>query len=225
MISAPATKQIDPNQYQVRWFDQLELLAASKHKDGTGRLLWRFPVLKEYLQAFSTYAGGAQAAAHDNCTGWALLTIAKPGHWAALGSSRTLNISYLAAAQEGDVLLLEAKVRALLVFAPFNSGYRLELSADVVFLFVFAVQIVSIGSRMAMIRGTLTRERDGQLISTSEHHLHNNDVASASCNNALSIQITSSLTRTRNALLLLLVRVLQRCQPRLGVSFKSRSWL
>ena len=179
MISAPATKQIDPNQYQVRWFDQLELLAASKHKDGTGRLHWRFPVLKEYLQAFSTYAGGAQAAAHDNCTGWALLTIAKPGHWAALGSSRTLNISYLAAAQEGDVLLLEAKVRALLVFAPFNSGYRLELSADVVFLFVFAVQIVSIGSRMAMIRGTLTRERDGQLISTSEHHLHNNDVASA----------------------------------------------
>lgn len=28
---------------------------------------------------------------------------------------------------------------------------------------------------MAMIRGTLFRESDGQIISTSEHHLHNND--------------------------------------------------
>lgn len=106
-----ANQQVDPNQYQVRWFDHLELLAASKHKDGTGSLVWRFPVLKEYLQGFVTYAGGAQAAAHDNCTGWALLTVAKPGYWATLGSSRTLNISYFKAAQEGDVLLLEAKVR------------------------------------------------------------------------------------------------------------------
>ena len=159
--------------------DDAQLAARGVQAGRPGREPERPPVDAGHARGDRGRSTGAQAAAHDNCTGWALLTIAKPGHWAALGSSRTLNISYLAAAQEGDVLLLEAKVRALLVFAPFNSGYRLELSADVVFLFVFAVQIVSIGSRMAMIRGTLTRERDGQLISTSEHHLHNNDVSSA----------------------------------------------
>jgi hypothetical protein len=37
------------------------------------------------------------------------------------------------------------------------------------------VQIINIGSRMAMIQGVLRRESDGQIISTSEHHLFNND--------------------------------------------------
>lgn len=94
----------------VRWFDELELVAATTNKNKTGGLVWRFPVLKEYLQGFSTYAGGAQAAAHDTCTGWTLLTIARPGYWASLGSSRTLNMSYFKPAQEGDILRLETKV-------------------------------------------------------------------------------------------------------------------
>jgi hypothetical protein len=32
---------------------------------------------------------------------------------------------------------------------------------------------------MAMVRGELTREVDGEIISTSEHHLHNNDASAA----------------------------------------------
>lgn len=56
------------------------------------------------------YAGGAQAAVHDTCTAWTLLTSAKPGYWPLLGSTRTLNMSYLGAPQAGDILRLESTV-------------------------------------------------------------------------------------------------------------------
>lgn len=73
-------------------------------------MTWRFPVQKEYLNYKRMFAGGAQAALHDVCTAWTLLTVARPDYWAALGASRTLNISYLTAAREGEELVLETAV-------------------------------------------------------------------------------------------------------------------
>ncbi|KAL1586881.1 hypothetical protein WHR41_04024 [Cladosporium halotolerans] len=136
----------DPNQYLQRWFAETTLVSASSGQNSDGSLDWRFPVQKEYLNFVHQLAGGAQAALHDVCTGWTLFTVAKPGYWESFGSSRTLNMSYLKIAKEGEILRLRTK-------------------------------IVSIGSRVAMIRGELSRESDGQLISTSEHHMHNNDVS------------------------------------------------
>jgi len=96
----------------VRGFDQLELIAAFEGDDEIARLLWRFPVQKEYMNHYGTLSGGAQASSHDSCTGCTLLAIAKPGYWSALGSSRTLNMSHFAPAHEGDVLQMETKVCA-----------------------------------------------------------------------------------------------------------------
>lgn len=90
------------------WFSQVELVAA-KGSD-PGELVWRFPVQKEYLNVDQLYAGGAQAAVHDVCTAWALLTVAKPGYWASLGSTRSLNMSFLKSASQGDIIQLKCKV-------------------------------------------------------------------------------------------------------------------
>lgn len=106
----------------VPWFNQLQLVAARRgpsssasDSDGraepAGQMLWRFPVLKEYLQGLATMHGGAHASAHDTCTAWTLLTVRKPDFWPQLGTSRVLNMAYYRAAKEGEILLLETKVR------------------------------------------------------------------------------------------------------------------
>jgi acyl-coenzyme A thioesterase 13 len=98
----------------TKWVDQLELLDAVKDSDRSGRLVFRFPVVKEHLQGFDTYAGGAQAAAHDLCTAWTILVISKPEYWPNFGATRTLNMSYFKPAKEGDVLLVKTQVSALM---------------------------------------------------------------------------------------------------------------
>jgi hypothetical protein len=67
-------------------------------------------VQKEYLSANQQYAGGAQATFHDVCTGWTLLTVARPGFWALSGSTRTLNMFFLKEPKSGDIMRLECKV-------------------------------------------------------------------------------------------------------------------
>lgn len=144
------------------WFASAELVVASAAKDGTGRTVWRFPVLKDYLQHFQTLAGGAQSAMHGTCTSWTLFTIAKPDWWSALGSSRTLNMSFFKAAKESDVLRLRSEVSVSSCTTEAKPG---EFCAGMI------EKIVNIGTRMAMIQGVLLRESDGQIISTSEHHM------------------------------------------------------
>lgn len=85
-------------------------MSASSGQTSDGSLDWRFPVQKEYLNFVHQLAGGAQAALHDVCTGWTLFTVAKPGYWESFGSSRTLNMSYLKIAKEGEILRLRTKV-------------------------------------------------------------------------------------------------------------------
>jgi acyl-coenzyme A thioesterase PaaI-like protein len=104
-------EQYEDAHYMRLWFNHTELVAAKKsEKHGGGKLVWRFPVQKEYLNFMKQYAGGAQAVVHDVCTAWTLLTVSQPG-WGSLGMSRTLNMSYLKTASAGDVLLLKCEVR------------------------------------------------------------------------------------------------------------------
>jgi hypothetical protein len=65
---------------------------------------------KEYLDANQPYAGGAQATFHDDCAGWTLLTVARPGYWASSGSMGTLNMSFLKHPKLRDFMRLECKV-------------------------------------------------------------------------------------------------------------------
>lgn len=97
------------------WFSKLELLEAQRTGKTTGRLLFRFPVLEEYLTSLRSFAGGAQAAAHDLCTSWAMLTITQPGLWQSTGLTRSLNVTYLSQARAGDVLTMECEVSSVLI--------------------------------------------------------------------------------------------------------------
>ena len=159
--------QHDPNQFLTRWFAESELIAAKSGKHGGGELVWRFPVQKEYLNGNQQYSGGAQAAVHDCCTGWTLLTIARPDFWATLGSTRTLNMSYLRAPAVGDILRLDCKVSKIELAQWCDESTGFMLMRDM-------LQILHLSSRMVLIQGVMTRESDGKLISMSEHHLVNN---------------------------------------------------
>lgn len=48
--------------------------------------------------------------AHEYCTSYVLLTVARPGFWEYLGLSRNVNITYFNPAKGGDVLLMECEV-------------------------------------------------------------------------------------------------------------------
>ena len=48
--------------------------------------------------------------AHDYCTSYCLITIARSGFWEHLGISLNMNITYFNPAREGDVLLMECEV-------------------------------------------------------------------------------------------------------------------
>lgn len=56
-----------------------------------------------------------QSAMHDVATSWVICLIQKPGFWETSGTSRTLNVTFLRPAVEGEVLLLDAEVMFSLV--------------------------------------------------------------------------------------------------------------
>jgi acyl-coenzyme A thioesterase 13 len=104
-------------------FDNTELISVTRLSGSTGKAVFRFPVLGEYSNVYKALAGGAHATAHDYFTGHALLMIAKPGFWLSLGTSLSLNLTFLKPAQVGDVLLLEAEVRGSHACCPEKSGW------------------------------------------------------------------------------------------------------
>jgi acyl-coenzyme A thioesterase 13 len=92
--------------------------------------------------------------------------IAKPGFWLSLGTSLSLNLTFLKPAQIGDVLLLEAEVR---------SWHACCLKIKWVTELTGAPQIIQATSRLAILRGVLRREKDGVIVSTSEQVRNNID--------------------------------------------------
>lgn len=105
------TTQSHPNDFAKLLYESTELVEATRWSDTTGKIVVRFKVLPEYANVFQSLAGGAHATAHDYGTGWALLTVAKPGFWLSLGVSIKLNLTFLRPARVGEILLLESEVR------------------------------------------------------------------------------------------------------------------
>lgn len=81
--------------------------------DTTARIVYRLPVGHSYLNPAKGLHGGQQAAIFDTFTSWLLALIRKPGFWTRLGTSRSLTVTYLRPAMEGEMLLLEAEVGSL----------------------------------------------------------------------------------------------------------------
>ncbi|KAK3671880.1 hypothetical protein LTR78_008246 [Recurvomyces mirabilis] len=69
-----------------------------------------FKVSRFYCNGSGNLHGGSQSAFFDVCTSIALMSIGKPGFWLNGGVSRTLNVTYLRPAPEGDDLIMECEI-------------------------------------------------------------------------------------------------------------------
>lgn len=99
-----------PQHFLKTWAESVEIVSAEKLTETTARTVWRFKVQPEYFNPAGTLHGGAQAAFLDVCTSFTLLLVSKPGFWTTNGSTRTLNVTYLRPALDGDMVRLECEV-------------------------------------------------------------------------------------------------------------------
>ena len=90
--------------------DAVQIIGAERTADNGASLTFRFPVLREHLNPGLTLHGGQQAVFYDICTSWVLYLVRRPGFWPNAGTSRSLTVTYLRPAVEGDVLILECEV-------------------------------------------------------------------------------------------------------------------
>ncbi|KXT10823.1 hypothetical protein AC579_1940 [Pseudocercospora musae] len=101
----------DPDKnFLIPWLKKVEILEAEKTSKTTSRIVYRFPVLKEYLNPTRTFHGGAIASIMDVCTTWCLFLICDYGFWSTMGTTRSLHCVYLKPAMEDDVLLCECRI-------------------------------------------------------------------------------------------------------------------
>lgn len=99
-----------PQHFLKTWAESVEIVSAEKLTETTARTVWRFKVQPEYFNPAGTLHGGAQAAFLDVCTSFTLLLVSKPGFWTTNGSTRTLNVTYLRPALDGDMVRLECEI-------------------------------------------------------------------------------------------------------------------
>ena len=148
------------------WYENVEIVEAQRTSKSTSRIAYRFPVLHLYLNPTGTLHGGAIATIFDVATSWLLYLICEPGFWTSMGTTRTLNCTYLRPAMEDEMLRLECEVRCLLLL--FRGPPLLTPT----------MQIVHCGKRMCLLTGTLMRETDRAVIATCEHNKFNIDADS-----------------------------------------------
>ena len=89
---------------------------VEKTSDTTARIVYRFPVGHSYLNPSMTLHGGQQAAIFDIMTSWLFVLVRKPDFWNRFGTSRTLNVTFIRPAVEGEMLRLETEVRPVPLF-------------------------------------------------------------------------------------------------------------
>ena len=92
------------------WLRIVEIVEAEKLSDTTARIVYRFPVQHEYLNPNGGLHGGMSAGLYDTATTWLLHAIRKPGFWMRYGTTRSLNMTYMRPAMEGEMLRMETEV-------------------------------------------------------------------------------------------------------------------
>jgi acyl-coenzyme A thioesterase 13 len=92
------------------WLKSVEIVSVERTSETTGRAVYRFKVQHEYLNPTMTLHGGLSSGMYDTATTWVLDVIRKPGFWLNMGTSRSLNITFLRPAAEGEVLLMDCEV-------------------------------------------------------------------------------------------------------------------
>ena len=96
--------------FLLPWFAVVQIVSVEKLSATTARAVFRFPVQREYLNPTMGIHGGLAAALYDTATTWTLHPIRKPGYWSLFGTTRSLNLTYLNPAMEGDWLRMVSEV-------------------------------------------------------------------------------------------------------------------
>ena len=94
----------------LSFLNAVKVTDASRYSPTTARITYTFPVLREYLNPSMTLHGGQQAAFYDIGTSWLLYLVRRPGFWTNAGTSRSLTVTYLRPAVEGEVVVMECEV-------------------------------------------------------------------------------------------------------------------
>lgn len=92
------------------WFDVVQIVSVEKLSKTTARAVFRFPVQREYLNPMMGLHGGLSAGIYDTATTWTLDPIRRPGFWNFFGTTRSLNLTFMNPAAEGDWLRMESEV-------------------------------------------------------------------------------------------------------------------
>lgn len=67
-------------------------------------------VQQSHCNNMRTLHGGCTATIFDICTTLALASVARPGYWDMLGVTRTMNLTYMAAARAGDKVFITCQI-------------------------------------------------------------------------------------------------------------------
>lgn len=99
--------------FHMPWREQIQLVSAHCSRSNPSALsskaTWRFPVVHEYLNPGQALHGAAQSLFYDNTMAYLFVPIARPGFWDTYGFSRSLRVTYLAQAMEGEWVRLEVE--------------------------------------------------------------------------------------------------------------------
>lgn len=112
-ISTSNVQQLEkdtPKNGMLAWLKVVEVVSVERTSDTTCRVVYRFPVQREYLNPGMTLHGGMSAGIYDVGTTWTLNVIRKPGFWMTFGTSRSLNVTFIRPAVEGEMLRMECEV-------------------------------------------------------------------------------------------------------------------
>lgn len=113
-MSAEAESSPQTRNANLSFINAVKVIEAEKTSPTNARIVYKVPVLREYLNPSMTLHGGQQAAFYDIGTSWLLYLVRRPGFWTNAGTSRSLTVTYLRPAVQGDDVMMECEVSPLI---------------------------------------------------------------------------------------------------------------
>lgn len=128
----------------------LETLDGEKVSKTRAKISFRFSVLHEYLNHAKDFHGGSLGMTFDILSAWSLFLIASPYLWRYPWVKRALSYIFLDPVKGRETVLAEGEVS----IGKQNGWIELRMLTRY-------IQTVHLGKRLALLKATIGRERDG----------------------------------------------------------------
>ncbi|KAL1861672.1 hypothetical protein VTK73DRAFT_6980 [Phialemonium thermophilum] len=103
-------KDLSKRNWMTFILPHLELLSSDTSDSAHPKVLFRHSVKPEHCNTLGNMHGGCTATLFDFCTSSVLALVSRPGFWAFLGVSRTLNVTYLRPAPCDETVVIECEI-------------------------------------------------------------------------------------------------------------------